>query len=105
MPWRDRANLPWDDPAFSQRMLAQHLDQDHSTASRRLPEIRAQVQRLTEWLGLAPGMHLLDVTCGPGLYAAEFPRQGVHVTGIDFGPASLEVRDQAVRRSAVRVRL
>ena len=71
-------------------MLAQHLDQSHGAASRRLPEIRAQVQRLTEWLGLAPGMHLLDVTCGPGLYAAEFACQGVHVTGIDFGPASLE---------------
>ena len=90
VPWRDGANLPWDDPDFSRRMLAQHLDQSHGAASRRLPEIRAQVQRLTEWLGLAPGMHLLDVTCGPGLYAAEFARQGVHVTGIDFGPASLE---------------
>jgi SAM-dependent methyltransferase len=90
VPWRDGANLPWDDPAFSRRMLAQHLDQSHGAASRRLPEIRAQVPRLTEWLGLAPGMRLLDVTCGPGLYAAEFARQGVHVTGIDFGPASLE---------------
>ena len=27
VPWRDGANLPWDDPAFSRRMLAQHLDQ------------------------------------------------------------------------------
>jgi hypothetical protein len=26
VPWRDGANLPWDDPAFSERMLAQHLD-------------------------------------------------------------------------------
>jgi SAM-dependent methyltransferase len=71
-------------------MLAQHLDQSHGAASRRLPEIRAQVQRLTEWLDLAPGMRLLDVTCGPGLYAAEFARQGVSVTGIDFGPASVD---------------
>ncbi len=47
------------------------------------------VQIMTGWLGLEPGKRLLDVTCGPGLYAAEFARQGVGVTGIDFGPASV----------------
>jgi hypothetical protein len=34
VPWRDGANLPWDDPAFSERMLAQHLDQGHGAASK-----------------------------------------------------------------------
>jgi SAM-dependent methyltransferase len=89
VPWRDGANLPWDDPAFSERMLAQHLDQSHGAASRPRREIRAQVQRMTEWLDLKPGGRLLDVTCGPGLYAAEFARNGAAVTGIDFGPASI----------------
>ena len=37
-----------------------------------LPEIRGQVQVMSDWLGLKPGGRLLDVTCGPGLYAAEF---------------------------------
>ncbi len=88
-PWRDGANLPWDDPAFSERMLREHLDQSHGAASRRLPEIRGQVQVMGTWLGLQPGARLLDVTCGPGLYAAQFARQGVSVTGIDFSPASI----------------
>lgn len=89
VPWRDGANLPWDDPAFSERMLREHLDQAHGAASRRLPEIRGQVQVMLEWLRLVPGGRLLDVTCGPGLYAAEFARRGIAVTGIDFGPAAL----------------
>jgi SAM-dependent methyltransferase len=89
VPWRDGANLPWDEPAFSQRMLAQHLDQSHGAASRPLPEIRAQVQQMANWLHLLPGHRLLDVTCGPGLYAAEFARQGIAVTGVDFGPAAV----------------
>jgi SAM-dependent methyltransferase len=89
VPWRDGGNLPWDDPAFSERMLAQHLDQSHGAASRRLLEIRGQVQVMWDWLNLAPGRRLLDVTCGPGLYAAEFARRDVSVTGIDFGPASI----------------
>ena len=89
VPWRDGANLPWDDPAFSERMLAQHLDPSHGAASRPLREIRAQVQQMTSWLGGTPGGRLLDVTCGPGLYAAEFARRGVAVTGVDIGPASI----------------
>ncbi len=88
-PWRDGSNLPWDDPAFSERMLAQHLDQSHGAASRRLPEIRAQAQVMWEWLDLGVGCRLLDVTCGPGLYAREFGQRGIIVTGVDFGPASL----------------
>jgi SAM-dependent methyltransferase len=31
----------------------------------------------------------LDITCGPGLYAIEFARRGVDVTGVDFSPASI----------------
>jgi SAM-dependent methyltransferase len=89
VPWRDGENLPWDEPGFSERMLREHLDQSHGAASRRLPEIRAMVQVMSGWLGLREGSRLLDVTCGPGLYAAEFARRGVAVTGIDFGPASV----------------
>jgi SAM-dependent methyltransferase len=89
VPWRDGTNLPWNDPAFSVRMLQQHLDQSHGAASRRLPEIRGQVQVMWDWLGLAPGARLLDVTCGPGLYAAEFARRDVTITGNDFSPASI----------------
>ena len=87
--WQERDNLPWDDPAFSERMLREHLDQSHGAASRRFPELRAQVQRMLEWLGLPAGADLLDVTCGPGLYAAEFARAGLSVTGVDFSPASI----------------
>jgi ubiquinone/menaquinone biosynthesis C-methylase UbiE len=38
---------------------------------------------------LQPGHKLLDVTCGPGLYALEFARRGCLVTGVDFGPAAV----------------
>lgn len=97
VPWRDGANLPWDDPAFSERMLVQHLDQSHGAASRRRPEIRAQVQIMMDWLTLEPGHRLLDVTCGPGLYAAEFAGNGVQVTGIDFGPAAIRYARELCR--------
>lgn len=89
VPWRDGANLPWDEPAFSERMLREHLDQGHGAASRQRPEILRQADWLWERLDLRPGARLLDITCGPGLYSVEFARRGVEVTGIDFGPASI----------------
>ena len=89
VPWRDGVNLPWDDPSFSERMLHEHLDQSHGAASRQQPELLRQVDWLWTHLDLQPGSRLLDITCGPGLYAVELARRGVQVTGIDFSPASI----------------
>ena len=87
--WVGGGNLPWNDPAFSARMLREHLDESHGAASRRSAERAAQIDWLWEKLSLAPGQRVLDITCGPGLYAVALARRGCHVTGIDFGPASI----------------
>lgn len=89
VPWRDGANLPWDDPDFSERMLREHLDQNHGAASRQQPELLRQVDWLWDKLALRAGARVLDITCGPGLYAVELARRDVHVVGIDFSPASI----------------
>lgn len=89
-PWSGGGNLPWDDPAFSRRMLREHLDQSHGAASRVDAERAVQVAWLAERLTLEPGAALLDVTCGPGLYAVDFARRGLQVTGVDFGPAAID---------------
>lgn len=89
-PWQLHAgNLPWDDPTFSARMLREHLDESHGAASRQTAERAKQIEWLWANLGLQAGSHLLDITCGPGLYAVEFARRGCHVTGVDFGPAAI----------------
>jgi hypothetical protein len=48
----DMVNLPWGDPAFRERMLREHLSQDHELASRRLETVERQVERIVDWLGL-----------------------------------------------------
>jgi SAM-dependent methyltransferase len=92
--WAQGGNLPWNDPDFSRRMLREHLDESHGAASRTTVERAQQIDWLWEQLGLQPGLRLLDVTCGPGLYAVELARRGVTVTGIDFSPASIDYARQ-----------
>lgn len=89
LPWIDGGNLPWDQPDFSRRMLREHLDESHGAASRVTIERRLQIDWLWIQLGLRPGARVLDVTCGPGLYAVELAERGCEVTGIDFAPASI----------------
>lgn len=82
-------DLPWGDPEFSERMLREHLTQDHELASRRLVTIDRQVELLRGWIGLKAGQSLLDMTCGPGLVARAFARGGIAVTGVDIAPAAI----------------
>ncbi len=89
IPFVDGAGFPWEDSDFSRRMLAQHLEQSHGAASRPKREVALQTAAMWEWLGLAPGARLLDVGCGPGLYACDLARRGAEVFGLDVSPAAL----------------
>ncbi len=89
MPSTEVKNLPWNEPAFSERMLQEHLDESHGAATRITTERTAQLDWLWTKLDLHPGTRLLDVTCGPGLYAVELARRGCLVTGVDFSPAAI----------------
>jgi SAM-dependent methyltransferase len=88
-PWERDGNLPWNDPDFSRRMLREHLDESHGAASRVSAEREQQLDWLWDRLALQPGARLLDLTCGPGLYAVPLAQRGVAVTGVDFSPAAM----------------
>lgn len=99
--WQGGGNLPWDDRAFGERMLREHLDESHGAASRIATERRPQIDWLSEKLGLDAGHRLLDLTCGPGLYAVEWAERGVQVVGIDFAPTSIEYARELARSRGV----
>ncbi len=95
-PWAGGGNLPWDDPDFSRRMLREHLDENHGAATRTTAERQQQLDWLWQRLALDEGQALLDVTCGPGLYAVPLAQRGLRVHGVDFAPASVaHARDLA----------
>jgi len=89
-PWKlYDGNLPWNDPVFSERMLLEHLDQSHNAASRTHDERKNALDWLWQKLDLQADDHVLDFTCGPGLYAVDLALKGCEVTGCDFSPASI----------------
>ncbi|EKP4753901.1 class I SAM-dependent methyltransferase [Salmonella enterica subsp. enterica serovar Braenderup] len=90
----EESKIPWDEPAFSQRMLENHLSQEHDWASRRQIVIEQQVA----WIAsqLPAGARVLDLGCGPGFYTRRLAERGFRCTGVDFSPASIEwARQQA----------
>ena len=88
-PWSEGEKIPWDEPGFSERMLKEHLSQEHDAASRRSEKIDAHVDWIhRDLLGKRPSS-VLDLGCGPGLYASRLARLGHTCKGIDFSPASI----------------
>ena len=88
-PWTEGDNIPWDEPAFSQRMLEEHLSQTHDLASRREPLIEAHVRFIQQHLVKGQRARVLDLGCGPGFYLHRLARLGHRGHGIDFSPASI----------------
>jgi len=95
-PWAEGEKIPWHDPDFSRRMLAEHLSQAHDMASRRFAVIDRHVAWIHGTLLRAKPTKILDLGCGPGLYSSRLARLGHECVGIDFSPASIAyAREQA----------
>jgi len=92
-PWAEGENIPWNDPEFSERMLREHLSQEHDAASRRLDLINQQIDwilaQAARVFGVDQSLRILDLGCGPGLYTSELARRGHTCTGIDYSPSSI----------------
>ena len=98
--WAEGDNIPWDDAAFSERMLAEHLSQKHNLASRRMDIIDRQIQWIHQDVLEATPSRVLDLACGPGLYTSRLAGLGHACVGIDFAPAAVRhAREEAERQS------
>jgi SAM-dependent methyltransferase len=89
-PWAEGDNIPWNDPDFSCRMLEEHLSQEHDLASRRIEIIDKQVEWIHKKLLSKQTSRVLDLGCGPGLYAHRLASLGHQCRGIDYFPASID---------------
>jgi len=86
--WQRSAEPFWDDEYISKGMLEAHLNPDWDAASRK----HSTIDRSVKWLsGVIPSQgKILDLGCGPGLYAKRLSDIGYSVTGMDFSRSSIE---------------
>jgi SAM-dependent methyltransferase len=100
-PWSEGDKIPWNDPEFSEQMLREHLSQEHDLASRRLEIIANHVRWIHDRLLGGKPARVLDLGCGPGLYANGLARLGHSCTGIDFSPASIRYAGEQAAREGL----
>lgn len=89
-PFTPGEPLFWNDPHISKQMLDAHLDPNIEAASRKPETIDRSVKWLIKTLGLKTTASILDLGCGPGLYASRLARAGFHITGVDYSVRSIE---------------
>ena len=88
-PWAEGENIPWNDGDFGRRMLKEHLSQEHDWASRRFEVIEQHVAWIHREVLSGHPARILDLGCGPGLYASRFSKLGHDCVGIDYSPVSI----------------
>lgn len=80
----------WLDPYISKQLLKAHLDQTNDGASRKLSVIDRSVDWLNEVVPAVDFKKVIDLGCGPGLYAERLAKKGYEVTAIDFSKNSID---------------
>lgn len=78
----------WDDQHISNSMLSFHINPDVESASRTSEFMDRSADWIVSLLDRQSG-RILDLGCGPGLYARRFCESGFRVTGIDFSKRSI----------------
>lgn len=78
----------WTDPYISGQLLRCHINPDNDVASRSSEKIELTANWILSKTKIGK-MQILDLGCGPGLYAEKFARAGHHVTGVDFSGNSI----------------
>jgi SAM-dependent methyltransferase len=100
---RYTADALWTSPDISEMMLRFHLDGEVDVASRRTDFIDASAAWMTSAFDLGPGRRVIDLGCGPGLYANRLARSGAHVTGVDFSSRSVDHARETAAEAGVEV--
>ncbi len=93
----------WADPHISASMLAFHLDGVSHASSRPFEFIDRAAEWIVRRFRLAPGVRILDLGCGPGLYAQRLARTGASVTGVDVSPRSLAYAREAAAAESLSI--
>jgi SAM-dependent methyltransferase len=104
-PLYTKTKVPfWDDKHISKQMLKAHLDPIFEGASRKLAFIDKSAVWIKEIAPPSRYRQLLDLGCGPGIYAEKFTQMGYQVTGIDFSKRSINYAMESAKKRSLDIR-
>ena len=82
-------------------MLAAHLNPQEDAATRRHEFLDRSVRWISKIAPPSQYKYLLDLGCGPGLYAQRFHEAGYSVIGVDFSRRSIAyAKEQAIQQNS-----
>lgn len=90
----------WTDPYISKQLLKAHLDEEHPGATRPLDVVKGSIAWLQRSFPKEEFPKVVDLGCGPGIYAERLAASGYQVSGLDFSKRSIDYGKQH-RRSLV----
>ncbi len=82
------SSVMWTDPYISKQLLELHVNPENDLASRS----QVKIERIINWIlerTDKPRMKILDLGCGPGLYAERLAQKGHSVVGVDYSENSI----------------
>ena len=92
----------WTDEYISRQLLEIHLNPASNAASRN----PGTIERLVGWMKQEIGPDrrtILDLGCGPGLYAERLARAGYDVTGVDFSVNSIAYAQERAKKLGLNI--
>ncbi len=93
----------WNDEYISKQMLDAHLNPEFDGASRNFTFIDKSVEWINNLVSPCDYPTLLDLGCGPGIYAEKFTQKGYQVTGMDFSERSIRYAKQSAQEKKFNI--
>jgi SAM-dependent methyltransferase len=93
----------WDDEHISKSMLEAHLNPELEAATRKLDFVRHSAGWIADLADPTARPRLLDLGCGPGIYAELFDQLGFQVTGMDLSPRSIRYANENALKKKLKI--
>ena len=96
------SSVMWTDPYISKQLLELHINPENDVASRS----QVKIERITNWIlerTDTPQMKILDLGCGPGLYAERLAQKGHSIIGVDYSANSIQYATRQAKEKKLNI--
>ena len=93
----------WNDDYISKQLLNIHLNPEIDLASRKQESIHATADWILQSQPKNRKLKILDLGCGPGLYAEFFAQRGHDVTGVDLSVNSINYAKKEAQKKDMNI--